>query len=153
MKQQGFTMTELVVVVAIIGLIAGVAYPSYLSQMEKSRRAEAKIALTSLTQVQESFYSDNNRYTTALNVGGLNCVQRGLCLLDGSTIYTPEKYYQLSITPETSTSIARSYKLIATVNPTGRQKNDTKCHVFSLNHKNIRTATNTSGNNTSEDCW
>jgi len=61
--QKGFSLTELLIVVAIIGIIAGVGYPSYLSQAEKTRRTEGKAALTEAAQKQQQFFQERRRYT------------------------------------------------------------------------------------------
>ena len=83
MSNKGFTLIELMIVVAIIGIIGAIAYPSYDSYMKKSRRADAKIALTGMADQQERFYLQNNTYTTNIaNVGGTG---------------TDENFYVLSI--------------------------------------------------------
>jgi type IV pilus assembly protein PilE len=58
----GFTLIELMIVVAIVGILAAVAYPSYQEQIAKGRRASAKAVLTESQQWMERFYSENYRY-------------------------------------------------------------------------------------------
>ena len=53
--QQGFTLIELMIVVAVIGVLAALAYPSYKEYIAKSRRAEAKAVLLSGQQWMERF--------------------------------------------------------------------------------------------------
>ncbi len=50
---KGFTLIELMIVVAIIGILATIAYPSYQDQVRKSRRASAMIAVEEVAQAQE----------------------------------------------------------------------------------------------------
>ena len=70
-KQNGFTLIELMIVVAIIGIIAGIAYPSYQRYMTESRRSDAHVALLRMADAQERFYLQNNMYTATVgNVGG-----------------------------------------------------------------------------------
>ena len=54
--QSGFTLIELMIVIAIIGIISAVAFPSYSSYITKSRRADAKISLTKMADAQERWY-------------------------------------------------------------------------------------------------
>jgi type IV pilus assembly protein PilE len=61
----GFTIVELMIVVAIIGLLAGIGVPSYRDYVNKSKRAEAKAALTAAAARLERFYSVNNCYPSA----------------------------------------------------------------------------------------
>jgi len=60
----GFTLIELMVVVAIVGILAAVAYPSYIDSVRKGKRAEARAALMNLLQQQERYFTQNNTYET-----------------------------------------------------------------------------------------
>lgn len=59
---RGFTVTELMVVVAILAILAALAYPSYSFAMRKARRAEARAALMQSMQQQERYYTTHTRY-------------------------------------------------------------------------------------------
>lgn len=61
-KQSGFTLIELMIVVAIIGIIAAIAYPSYQNHIEKTRRTTAKSDLMELAQWMERRYSSDYDY-------------------------------------------------------------------------------------------
>ena len=58
-KRQGFTLIEMLIVVAIIGVIAAIAYPSYQEHVRKSRRADARGVLTEAAQFMERRYTEN----------------------------------------------------------------------------------------------
>jgi type IV pilus assembly protein PilE len=58
----GFTLIEVMVVVAIISILAAVAYPSYQESIRKGKRAEGRAALMQLMQQQEQYYSQHNSY-------------------------------------------------------------------------------------------
>lgn len=61
-RHRGFTLIELMIVVAVIGLLAAIAYPSYTSQIAKGRRAECRSGLLQSMQQQERYYSQYTAY-------------------------------------------------------------------------------------------
>lgn len=73
----GFSLIELMIVVAIIGILAGIAYPAYTSSIVKGKRAEARTALTELMQQQERFMTQTNSYCAFSNTGGTTAVVAG----------------------------------------------------------------------------
>lgn len=64
-RLRGFTLVELMIVVAIIGILASIALPAYNEHIRKARRADAQTALMELAQHMERHYTINNSYNTA----------------------------------------------------------------------------------------
>ena len=58
----GFSLMELMIVVAIVAILGSIAYPSYLNQVAQSRRTDAQAVLIEAAQFMERFYTENNRY-------------------------------------------------------------------------------------------
>lgn len=69
-NQQGFTLMELMITVAIIGIISAIAMPSYTKYVIKTKRTDAKVALMTIAQKQESFFVQNMSYAQNLTTLG-----------------------------------------------------------------------------------
>ncbi|MBT5229005.1 MAG: type IV pilin protein [Methylococcales bacterium] len=88
MSQKGFTLIELMIVVAIIGILASIALPSYNKQIRDSRRADGMAVVVEAAGAMERFFTENNTYATAtLGAGGVFPSQSPI---DGN-----DKYYDL----------------------------------------------------------
>lgn len=61
-NNRGFTLIELMIVVAIVGILGAIAYPAYTDQVRKGRRADARAALMNLLQQQERYMTQRNEY-------------------------------------------------------------------------------------------
>ncbi|MCG9695994.1 type IV pilin protein [Shewanella sp. Isolate11] len=71
LKLKGFTLIEVMIVVAIIGILAAIAYPSYIDYITKSARSEGVAAVMRIANLQEQYYMDNRAYATDMTDLGL----------------------------------------------------------------------------------
>lgn len=66
MKNKGFSLIELMIVVVIIGIIASVAVPNYQSNVRKSSRSDGMTALLDIMRAQENYFANEYTYTSDL---------------------------------------------------------------------------------------
>ena len=130
LSNSGFTLIELMIVVAIVGILAAIAYPAYTSQVRKTQRSDAKAALLAAAQSLERCYTEYNSYTNAA------------CPALSAT--SPEGYYAIA---DDVARTASTYTLKATP-ITGAVVGDTECAKFTLNNKGVQ-ASLPAGN----QCW
>lgn len=65
--ESGFTLIEILIVIAVVGLLAGIAYPSYQNIVIKNNRAVARAALVDIVARQEAYYAQTKRYAGNLS--------------------------------------------------------------------------------------
>ena len=64
LKKKGFTLIELMIVVAIIGILAAIAIPNFVRFQARSKQSEAKTNLKALFTAQKSYYGEKDKYET-----------------------------------------------------------------------------------------
>ncbi|MGL4249971.1 MAG: type IV pilin protein [Aeromonas sp.] len=128
---RGFSLIELMIVVAIVAILGTIAYPSYQQYVLNSNRVEAKTMLLDAANRQETYFMDFNQYaSTAAALGISSASATGL--------------YQLSIVVSGST-----YTLSASANAGTVQAKDSDCTLFSINQAGVKSASGAAGNS----CW
>jgi type IV pilus assembly protein PilE len=136
-KTRGFTLIELMIVVAIAGILAAVAYPSYNNSIRKSRRSDAIATLTKVQQAQERWRSNKPSY--AGNGVLSTAYPDGL----GIPATTENGYYTVAISGESATG----YTATASADSTKSQIKDTGCTSMVL------TMASGTITNTPSTCW
>ena len=143
--QNGFTLIELMLVIAIVGVLAAIAYPSYQDSVIKSRRADAKAALLELSVFMERLYTATGCYNpgpdkdctppnadaAAPTLPAKSCTAPNSCTA----------YYNLSVDITTPTG---GFTLTAAPKST-----ESKCGSLNLNNMGVKT----SSYGTLADCW
>lgn len=135
----GFTLIELMVVIAIVSILAAIALPSYLDYIRKSRRADGISALMAIHLNQQKWRANHTTYTSTLSdvwEGGEN----------GATSST-DGYYTLDTNAD-GTNPETKYTITAT--PQGDQTND-PCVNFVLTVAGGTATKSVSG--TDNRCW
>lgn len=132
-KDSGFTLIELMVVVAIVAITAAIALPSYQNQIQKTRRGVAKADLIELASFMQRFYTENNRFDQDRAAAAV-ALPFNESPQDGAP-----KFYDLSL----SAVGTNSYTLSAA--PKGAQSGDS-CGTLTAAHTGAKGAA-------SANCW
>lgn len=126
-RSRGFTLIELMIVVAVVAVLAAVALPSYFDSVRKSRRADAIAEVSRVQQLQEQWRANNSTYNNA----DVSSAATGLRLVAGTTVATnydiPSGYYNISLSTASS---ATGYAVTATGKAGTSQTKDTNCQCM-----------------------
>jgi len=139
-KCYGFTLIELMIVVAVVGILASVAYPSYLEHVRRTNRAEAKTILLEMAQLLERNFTEANRYD-------LNSAGNAFVLPTTQSPKTGTAKYTVQFA--TAMPTQNSYTLEAV--PVGAMADD-DCATLTLTHTGIRGVAG-NPNFTAVNCW
>ena len=133
-RMRGFTLLELMIVVAVLAIIVAFAYPSYRDHVVKTKRKVAAACLMEYAQWMERYYTTNMKYQGAT-------LPSTTCATDLSGDY--------SFAFATGEPTASTYEIEAT--PQGAQaSSDGACGTLSIDQAGTRTV---SGSGSVASCW
>ena len=132
----GFTLIELMTVVAILGILVAIALPSYQDSVRKGRRGQAKSDLVELATRAERFYTTQGTYAG---------FDDEMSTEDEQSPREGDAHYTVAINIADD---GQAFTLTAT--PVGGQTGDTRCGALSLTAAGEKTE---NGTGTVQDCW
>jgi type IV pilus assembly protein PilE len=143
-RQRGFSLIELMIVVAIIAIVAAIALPSYQRYVIKTKRSIGQSALLQVADRQQQFFMDNKRF--ALNATALGFAANPYIVDDkGNSTVAADGGAIYSISLSNVTALTWT----ATATPLHQQlSRDTYCGSLSITHTGIKSETGSS-----DDCW
>lgn len=132
-NSNGFTLLEMLIVVAIAGILASVAYPQYTEYVKRAARSDAMVLLLDAANKQEQYYADNRSYSNDLS------------LINVPTT-SENGYFTIAVdVPDAGTS----FTITATATA-GAVAGDTACTTFTITDTGLKGSTGTSD---TDDCW
>ena len=132
-QHQGFTLIELMIVVAIVGILAAVAYPSYAEYIRRGHRAEARAGLLQAAQWMERAATAKGTYPLEAD-------------FPAALKTVPNNRYDVSI----ASADGATFTLTAT--PKGAQVGD-KCGNYTLANTGLRGAKGVTTGDIVTECW
>tara|TARA_B110000858_G_scaffold198483_2_gene265565 strand:+ start:13738 stop:14172 length:435 start_codon:yes stop_codon:yes gene_type:complete len=138
-KQNGFTLLEILIVVAIIGILSSIALPAYQNSVLRAGRAEAKTELLQVASDQERYFSNFNTYVDdALPLNSPVVADRDRTTQNG--------FYAISVAACGGGAITNCF--LATATAQNDQTADS-CTTLTISDTGARGATG----DTTNECW
>lgn len=155
--QKGFTLIELMIVVAIVGIIAAIAYPSYRDSVVRSQRTDATVTVSRLAAAQERFYT---RSAPATYAADFRTLLDDTSIVAGTTsISSDEGLYTITLSNPSCSSTVGTVTVYScfdlTAQPTAGegQQSDTECWNITQTNIGKSSEDNAGTTNASGTCW
>ena len=139
LRQHGFTLMEVMIVVVIVAILVTVALPTYQGSIQKGRRSDGMSALMDAANRQEQYLLDRGTFTTDLTDLGF----------PANPLVSEEGFYSVTAAACGSGTIATCYLLTAAPRAGSPQIDDTRCASLTLDSRGTRSATGTAA----AECW
>jgi type IV pilus assembly protein PilE len=133
-RAKGFTLIEMLIVVAIVAILAAIAYPAYQNYIMRTRRADGKELAMRIAAAEERYFTNFNKYSTDL----VNDIH-----VDSTS---EKKYYTAEVTLDNAD---QSYVITVTPDPSLPQASDA-CGALTINNTGYK---HQSGGETNGKCW
>jgi len=140
-KKRGFSLIELMVVVAIIAILAAIAIPAYGRYAFRARRADGQELLLRIANAQERYYAGNNHYGSLSDIGF------------ASPVNSEKGYYLADLNPAIADSSTSAQAYTVEVQPQGAQFKDV-CGNLAINDAGVKTPLASSASSAiNGSCW
>lgn len=146
-RGSGFTLVEVLVVLAIVGILASVSYPGYVGYIARTRRIEGQMALLDSVQQQERFFSQHNTYV-AFSSDSTEEHEQRFKWWSGGTARTSAYELRGAACPGRAISECVEVKAIPGTGKVDGKFRDAACGTLSLNSVGERHASGLDGR-----CW
>ena len=134
-NNKGFTLLELMVVIAIIGILSAVGIPAYTGYVADARDKEAQNSLQSIAMMQKSFYTENfYYYSTSADADQSSIINTNLFGSASGPLPTTGGFYNFWIKNSSGGATASTFEAVA------QMKNDST-KTFTINEKMVKTKT------------
>lgn len=144
MRPEGFTLIEVLIVLAIVGVLVAIAIPSYETSFSKGRRVDGRAFALDLAAREEEYFLQHHRYTSEVEAAaGLN-----------SSTLSPEGFYRGSVGACEGGDLADCFQVTVSALEFQRVA-DLACVILTVTNTGRRGSSDSAGNvaESGARCW